>query len=92
METNKENYRQWMLGQIQTWDNEIARLRRAIERLDGQAHLEGHRLMWELDKRHRELFSSYEDMMLSGDRDWDALLRLHHSVENGVPGSGRSLH
>jgi hypothetical protein len=71
METNKENYRQWMLGQIQVWDSEIAHLRVLIERLNGEPRLEGHRLMWELDKRHRELFSNYEDMMLAGENGWE---------------------
>ena len=71
METNKENYRQWMLGQIQLWEGAIAELRDDIEKLDGEAHLEGHRLLWELDKRNRELFSNYEDMMLAGENGWE---------------------
>ena len=73
METIKQRYHQWILGQIQVWDGEIVQFREIVNRMEeiGE-YYEGSRHLREVEQRHHELFDKYHDLMLSEESEWDA--------------------
>lgn len=71
MDRTREAYRQQMIGQLQLWEGEIARLKADAELLEPDARFVARMRLRELDRRHREVFGRYGDLLLAGEDQWD---------------------
>ncbi len=73
MDGTKETYRQYMIGQLQVWEGEIARLKAGAGRLEADSRLEYARRLRELERCNRDVFGRYEDLLLAGEDHWDEM-------------------
>jgi hypothetical protein len=71
MQNLKEAYRQRMIGQLQLWEGQIAAIWNSIDRLEPEYRLDAIRRYQELERYHREVFGRFEDLLLSGEDEWD---------------------
>ena len=71
IDARKEDYRQWMIGQLQLWDSDIVLLKAAVERLEPDVRPKATGRLWEVERRHHQVFGKYGDLMLADDAQWD---------------------
>ena len=71
MNGTREIYRQFMIGQMQLWEDKIAHLRAGLRTLDGVSRYEYEVRLRELDRLNQRVFGRYTDLLLASDREWE---------------------
>jgi hypothetical protein len=82
-----------MIGQLQMWDDELARLKYEAARIEANARVEYELRLRALERCNRDVFRRYADLALSDEDQWDekrvaldaAAFRMTQALEEFAP-------